>query len=379
MESAAQIWRKAAIDAFNEKNYPRAAECYHKAAKEYKEGYINAKTTQEKEFYKTEHNFCAERYDECKNPKVVVARPQRAAMVSQNGGSLEDAVDEDEVHMNIEKQKTRYTFNDVGGMDKLKKTLYNNVIETYAKPHELDELRETSSQNYLLYGRPGCGKTYILEALVGELNKRLRENGKKEVTFIAVTLSTLKSKYVGETERRMHAYFKEAAKNTPCALLIDEIDSVGSKRTDNDIPHNDALNALLKEIDSISDKDIILLGATNRPEILDDALTRPGRFGDHQIEIPMPDYEARKNIFRIKCRKMKNRGKLASDVDFDKLAEITDGYSAADIGAICGADVIDVAKERSKTDGKMIMFQQDFVTSIGNIKESKKEKVRCIR
>jgi transitional endoplasmic reticulum ATPase len=148
---------------------------------------------------------------------------------------------------------------------------------------------------------------------------------------------------------------------------------------DNDIPHNDALNALLKEIDSIANKDILLLGATNRPEILDDALTRPGRFVDHQIEIPLPDYEARKSIFQVKCRKMKTRGKLASDVDFDKLAERTDGYSAADIGAICGTDVIDVAKERSKTDDKKVVYQQDFLKSIENIKESKKEKVRCIR
>jgi SpoVK/Ycf46/Vps4 family AAA+-type ATPase len=229
MESAAQIWIKAAIDAFNEKNYSRAAECYREAAKKYKDAYVNAKTTQEKEFYKTEHNFCAERYEECKNPKVVVARPQRAAMVSQSGSSIDDVVDEDAVNITIEKQKPLHTFEDIGGMEKLKKKLYNNVIETYVKPHELDELKETSSQNYLLYGKPGCGKTYILEALVGEMNKRLHEKGKKEVTFISVTLSTLKSKYVGETEKRIHAYFKEAAKNTPCALLIDEIDSVGSK------------------------------------------------------------------------------------------------------------------------------------------------------
>jgi len=215
------------------------------------------------------------------------------------------------------------TWEDVGGLEDAKLQL-REVIEWPLKYPELySHLSSKPPNGILLYGPPGTGKTLLAKALAHE----------SEINFISVKGPEFLSKWVGESEKAVRETFRKARSAAPCIVFFDEIDAIagmrgrsaGSEVTDQ------VISQLLTEMDGLEDlKDVILLAATNRPDMLDPAMLRSGRFGKH-IEIPMPDFETRKEIFKIH---LQNKP-LAKDVNYDTLTEALEDYTGADIQAIC--------------------------------------------
>lgn len=186
-----------------------------------------------------------------------------------------------------------------------------------------------SRKGVLLYGPPGCAKTLIAQAVATESNQN----------FLAVKGSELIKMYVGESERAIRDVFRRARAAKPCIIFFDEIDSIGKSRDKTAESGLNVVATLLNEMDGIEAlKDVFIIGATNRPDILDAALIRVGRFDVH-IHIGLPTLEARKQILEIHTRKWP----LAKDVDVDILASRTEGSTGADIKGLC-ANVVELAK-----------------------------------
>jgi len=215
------------------------------------------------------------------------------------------------------------TWDDVGGLENAKLQL-REIIEWPLKYPELySHLSSKPPSGILLYGPPGTGKTLLAKALAHE----------SEINFISVKGPEFLSKWVGESEKAVRETFRKARSAAPCIIFFDEIDAIAGMRgrSSGSEVTDQVISQLLTEMDGLEDlKDVILLAATNRPDMLDPALLRSGRFGKH-IEISMPDFETRKEIFKIH---LKNKP-LAEDVNYDKLAEALEDYTGADIQAIC--------------------------------------------
>jgi transitional endoplasmic reticulum ATPase len=215
------------------------------------------------------------------------------------------------------------TWDDVGGLEDAKLQL-REVIEWPLKyPQLYKHLSSKPPNGILLHGPPGCGKTLIAKALAHE----------SEINFISVKGPEFLSKWVGESEKAVRETFRKARSAAPCIIFFDEIDAIAGMRgrfASSQVTEQ-VVSQLLTEMDGLEGlKDVILLAATNRPDMLDPALLRSGRFGRH-IEIPMPDKETREKIFKIYL----NHKPLANDVNFSKMADDLDGYTGADIQAIC--------------------------------------------
>ena len=220
-------------------------------------------------------------------------------------------------------QQPRETWDDVGGLEEAKQQL-REVIEWPLKYPELyGHLNSKPPSGILLFGPPGTGKTLLAKALAHE----------SEINFISVKGPEFLSKWVGESEKAVRETFRKARAAAPCIIFFDEIDAIAGVRgryAGSEVTEQ-VVSQLLTEMDGLEDlKDVILLAATNRADMLDPALLRSGRFGRH-IEIPMPDFESRKAIFKIH---LKNKP-LDKDVSIDQMAEFLDGYTGADIQAIC--------------------------------------------
>lgn len=215
------------------------------------------------------------------------------------------------------------TWDDVGGLEDAKIQL-REIIEWPLKYPELySHLSSKPPSGILLYGPPGTGKTLLAKALAHE----------SEVNFISVKGPEFLSKWVGESEKAVRETFRKARSASPCIIFFDEIDAIAGMRgrSASSEVTDQVISQLLTEMDGLEDlKDVILLAATNRPDMLDPALLRSGRFGRH-VEILMPDLETRKEIFKIH---LKNKP-LAENVNYDKLAEALEDYTGADIQAIC--------------------------------------------
>ncbi len=220
-------------------------------------------------------------------------------------------------------EKPNVHWSDIGGLKDVKQEL-REVVEWPIKYRKLfRHMKARIPKGILLYGPPGTGKTLLAKAVATE----------SEANFISVKGPELLSKWVGESEKAVREVFRKARQASPCVIFMDEIDSIAPQRG-KDLSTNvteRVVSQLLTELDGLEElHNVVVIGATNRPDMVDRALLRPGRF-DRLIYVPMPDLEARKEIFRIHLR-----GKpLAEDVDIDKLAERTEGYSGADIEAIC--------------------------------------------
>ncbi|MFA6889114.1 MAG: CDC48 family AAA ATPase [Candidatus Woesearchaeota archaeon] len=247
------------------------------------------------------------------------------------------------------------TWDDVGGLVEVKQELKEAVEWPLKFPESFSTLGVKPPQGILLYGPPGTGKTLMAKAVAKQC----------EANFILVKGPELLSKWVGESEKAVRKVFKRARQTSPTIIFFDEIDSLAPKRgmsSDSNVTER-VVNQLLTEMDGLEDlTNVVVIAATNRPDILDTALLRPGRF-DRIILVPVPDIDARKAIFAVHTKPMP----LASDVDIDYLAEQTEGYVGADIESVCREAAIFVLREDIKAKK---VTKQAFEKALGKVKQS---------
>ena len=219
-------------------------------------------------------------------------------------------------------RKTKVRFNDVAGLDEEKEELIE-IVDFLKTPEKFTKMGAKIPRGVLLYGKPGTGKTLIAKAIAGEAN----------VPFISMSGSEFVEMFVGLGASRVRKLFEKARKLAPCIVFIEEIDAIGARRTGNsggESENNQTLNQLLVEMDGFSSEEtIIVLAATNRPEMLDKALLRPGRF-DRQITIPAPDIRGRLEILKIHAKDKK----VSDDVNLESIAEDTAGFTGAELANI---------------------------------------------
>ena len=217
------------------------------------------------------------------------------------------------------------TYQDIGGLDEQMQEVRETVEMPLESPEMFEQVGIQPPSGVLLYGPPGTGKTMLAKAVANET----------DATFIKMAGSELVHKFIGEGAKLVRDLFEVARENEPAVLFIDEIDAIASKRTDSktsgDAEVQRTMMQLLSEMDGFDERgDVRIIAATNRFDMLDEAILRPGRF-DRLIEVPKPGREGRALIFRIHTRDMN----VASDVDFEQLADVADDASGADIKAIC--------------------------------------------
>ena len=234
-------------------------------------------------------------------------------------------------------EKPSVTFADVGGMDAVKKEIEMKIIKPLMHPDLYKAYGKKVGGGILLYGPPGCGKTFIAKATAGQVKAR----------FINVSLNDILDMWIGNSEKNLHDIFELARHNTPCVLFIDEIDALGASRSDmKQSSGRHLINQFLQELDGISNTNegVLILGATNTPWNLDPAFRRPGRF-DRIIFVPPPDEASRESILRLKLH-----NKPTEAIDYNQVAKKTENFSGADIDAMIDI-AIESKLESSFTDG----------------------------
>ena len=233
-------------------------------------------------------------------------------------------------------RKTKIRFEDVAGLDEEKEELVE-IVDFLKRPNRYVKMGAKIPKGVLLYGKPGTGKTLIAKAIAGEA----------DVPFISMSGSEFIEMFAGLGASRVRKLFEKARKLAPCIVFIDEIDAIGSRRTSNsgaETENNQTLNQLLVEMDGFSSEEtIIVLAATNRPEMLDKALLRPGRF-DRQITIPTPDLNGRLEILKIHSKEKR----LSDDVNLESIAEDTAGFTGAELANILNEAAIIATKRKHK-------------------------------
>ena len=238
-------------------------------------------------------------------------------------------------------------FDDVAGEDEAKENL-TEIVNYLHDPGKYQEIGASMPKGVLLVGPPGTGKTMLAKAVAGEAN----------VPFFSMSGSEFVEMFVGMGASKVRDLFKQAKEKAPCIVFIDEIDAIGKKR-DGQIGGNDereqTLNQLLTEMDGFEgNTGVIILAATNRPESLDPALTRPGRF-DRRVPVELPDLKGREEILKVHAKKIK----VAEDVDFNKVARMASGASGAEL-----ANIVNEAALRAVRDGRKFATQADLEESI---------------
>lgn len=227
-------------------------------------------------------------------------------------------------------EKSKLTWDDVSGLDEVKQVLRETIEWPLAHPAVLTRYGIKVPKGVLLFGPPGCGKTYLAKVVASQANAH----------FLHVKGPELLTGTVGASEAKLRGLFDRARENAPCVLFFDEIDALAGLR-DGGQRRTELLTQLLTEMDGVEElRGVVVVAATNRPEDLDPAILRPGRF-DRVIYVPPPDQAARARLFEIE---LANKP-LGPDVDCGRLAEITDGYSGADIMAICTTAAMDAVRE----------------------------------
>ncbi|MBX2877345.1 MAG: ATP-binding protein [Saprospiraceae bacterium] len=231
-------------------------------------------------------------------------------------------VEKDESVINIDTFRAKSTtFDDVVGLDKIKKQIHRKIILPFQKPSLFDRFRKKAGGGILLFGPPGCGKTLLARATAGEI----------EASFISVGISDVLEMWIGSSEKNLHEVFEKARSQTPCVLFFDEVDALGASRSDmRQSAGRQLINQFLSELDGVkaNNDGLLIIGATNAPWHMDPAFRRPGRF-DRIIFVEPPDQSGREAILQIMLA-----GKPLGKLDLAAVAKKTDGFSGADLQAV---------------------------------------------
>ncbi|WP_066062578.1 ATP-dependent zinc metalloprotease FtsH [Neobacillus soli] len=274
-----------------------------------------------------------------------LTRKMQNKMMGGGGGPLSFGKSNAKVYVETE---TGLTFKDVAGQDEAKEAL-QEIVDFLHNPKKYKDIGANIPKGALLVGPPGTGKTLLAKAVAGE----------SKVPFFSISGSEFVEMFVGMGAKRVRDLFKQAQEKAPCIVFIDEIDAIGKSRNSGMPGGNDereqTLNQLLTEMDGFeADKGIVILAATNRPETLDKALLRPGRF-DRRVPVELPDLKGRESILKVHAKHVK----LADDIDFNMIARATSGASGADL-----ANIINEAALRAVRLGRNKVVQNDLEESV---------------
>ncbi len=244
------------------------------------------------------------------------------------------------------------TWEDVGGLEDTKERLRETIQWPLEYPGVFDQMDMQAAKGVLMYGPPGTGKTLLAKAIANE----------SKSNFISIKGPELLNKYVGESEKGVREVFEKARANAPTVIFFDEIDSMAGERGKNSGDSGvgeRVVSQLLTELDGLEElEDVVVIATTNRPDLIDSALVRPGRL-DRHVHVPVPDEEARRKIFEVHTRSKP----LADDVDLDDLARKTEGYVGADIEALCREASMAATREFIKS-----VDPEDVDDSVGNVR-----------
>lgn len=275
-------------------------------------------------------------------------------------GKVRASWEDDSAPAEREVERPKINFKDVGGMEKLKEEIRLKIIHPLAHPDLFKAYGKPIGGGILMYGPPGCGKTWLARATAGEI----------KAAFIAVGINDVLDMWIGRSERNLHELFEQARTHKPCVLFFDEVDALGASR--GDMRHHagrQLINQFLSEMDGVktSNEGVLILAATNAPWHLDSAFRRPGRF-DRILFVPPPDGTARAAILRLLCR-----GKPVEEIDYEHVAKQCDNFSGADMKA-----VVDVAVERKladamKTGQPKPMATKDLLAAAKTLKPTTRE------
>lgn len=275
--------------------------------------------------------------------------------VSENGISVTDNHDVDPI---IEVARETMTLADVGGLDQVKRRINEAFLEPMRHPEIAKAFGKTLKGGLLLYGPPGCGKTFIARAIAGELNAR----------FISVTISDILDKFLGESEDNIRKVFEKARELAPAVLFFDEVDAVGGKRSQSNssTSQRNVVNQMLMEMDGFESNNdgVFVLAATNHPWDVDAALKRPGRF-DRSVLVLPPDAPARDAILRVHLRDRPIEG-----IDLAELVKRTHGFSGADLKFVVTAASEVAMMDSIKTGAVRPITMKDIRAALGDIKPS---------
>jgi SpoVK/Ycf46/Vps4 family AAA+-type ATPase len=257
-------------------------------------------------------------------------------------------------------ERPKITFSDVGGMDKVKDEIRLKIIHPLTHPELYKAYGKPIGGGILMYGPPGCGKTYLARATAGEI----------KAGFIAVGINDVLEMWIGNSERNLHELFEQARNHQPCVLFFDEVDALGASRAD--MRHHagrQLINQFLSEMDGVktSNEGVLILAATNAPWHLDSAFRRPGRFDRIQF-VPPPDAPARAEILRLNCR-----AKPIEDIDYEQLAKKTEGFSGADLKAVLDVAVEKKLREAIKSGAPKPLANKDLLSAVGTLKPTTRE------
>lgn len=308
-----------------------------RAVANYKEAIDLEPELKDEEF--SERLGIVDEFEEAEDSEEVVDGKMRAGWEPVDDGSTSE----------IEKPKTK--FKNVGGMEDVKEEIRLKVIYPLEKPELFAAYGKKIGGGILMYGPPGCGKTHLARATAGEIN----------ANFISIGINDVLDMWTGNSERNLHELFESGRRNKPCVLFFDEVDALGSRRSDmQKSSGRHLINQFLSELDGIesNNEGLLILAATNAPWHMDSAFRRPGRF-DRILFVPPPDKPARAEILRLECQ-----GKPVADLDYDYLGKIADGFSGADLKAVVDIAVESKLQEAMKSGAIKPMTTKDLKAAI---------------
>jgi AAA+ superfamily predicted ATPase len=308
--------------------------------------------------YKLALEIDPEAQDEELGRQLGVGSGYEEGEVSQ--GRVRDARGPGPADLPSEVERPTITFKDVGGMEAVKEEIGIKILYPLKYPDMYKAYGKEVGGGIIMYGPPGCGKTYLARATAGEIG----------AGFISVGISDVLEMWIGNSERNLHELFEQARYNKPCVLFFDEVDALGGRRSDMaGGSQRQLINQFLSEMDGIerSNEGVLILAATNAPWHVDPAFRRPGRFGQVLL-IPPPDLAARRDIVRIHCR-----NKPVENIDYDQVAKKTDGFSGADLKDVVDQAIENKLREAMKAGVPKPLTGRDLLAAAGKRRPTTRE------